>query len=100
EQGETLRLAARTELGQRLVERLDAEHRRLALVEDAEARVEARGKRVLAEQPRAEAVDRRDPGAVELAHELRAAELGEALADPAAELGRGALGVGDAEDRA
>jgi hypothetical protein len=47
----------------------------------------------------AEAVDRGDPGGVELAREIGAAGLGEARANAAAELAGGALGVGDDEER-
>ena len=100
EQPQPLGLVPRAELRQRLVERLDQQHRRLGLVEHAKPRVEPGRERVLAKEPRAEAVNRRDPGAVELARQLRPAELGEPSADSRAQLGGRAVGVGDDEDRA
>ena len=67
----------RAELLERLLERLAGEHPRLVLVEHAEARVDAGLEGMRLQQALAEAVDRRDPGAVELAREIVAAELGE-----------------------
>ena len=81
------------------LEALAPQHPALAVVEDAETGIEPRGKRVRTQQPEAEAVDGRDPGAVELTGELIAAERSEARPDPAAELGRGPLGIGDREHR-
>ena len=75
EQREPVCLLIRTELGQRVVERLGPEDGRLALVQHAEPRVEPGRERVLLEQPQAEAVDGRDPRAVELAGQLAPAEL-------------------------
>src|SRR5581483_7378056 len=49
-------LPARAELGERTLERLAAEHRRLRVVQLAEARVEAGGEGVGLQQPQAEAV--------------------------------------------
>ena len=49
------------------------------------------------EQPRAKAVDGRDPGPVDVAREVVAAELGETLADPGAQLAGRALRVRDHE---
>jgi hypothetical protein len=92
--------AKSAELRERLVEGLDPEHRGLSLVEHAEARVEPRGERILAEEPGAEPVDRRDPGAVELPRQLGTAELGQAPANPTPQLRGRAVGVGDHEDRA
>jgi hypothetical protein len=44
-------------------------------------------------------VDRRDPGTVERPREIVAAELGQTLADPSAQLARGPLRVRDDEER-
>ncbi len=79
EQAQPIRVVVGAERAERGVERLAAEHGGLRLVELAEARVEACLERVRLEQPVAEAVDRRDPGAVELA--------GEVVAAPRAQLG-------------
>ncbi len=87
------------ELVQRRLERLAADHAALAVVEDPEARVEPGRERVGLQQPQAEAVDGRDPGAVERAGQVVALELVQAGADPALELARCALGVGDHEHR-
>ena len=61
------------ERGERALERLAADHRAVLVVELAEARVDADRERMRAQEPRAEAVDRRDPRAVELAREVGAA---------------------------
>jgi hypothetical protein len=58
-----------------------------------------RGERMRAEQPSAEAVDRRDPRAVELEREVRAPPLEQPFANPPPQLPRGALGIGDHEER-
>ncbi len=84
--------------GERLGERLRAQHPRLALVQDAEAGIEPRLERVRLQEPVAEPVDGRDPGALDVAGEIDAAELDEPLADPCAQLAGGALRVGDDED--
>ena len=68
------------------------------LVEHGERRVQAGGDRVGAQQPRAEAVDRRDPGGLGLARRVAPAELDEALAHARAQLAGGALGERDRED--
>ena len=68
-------MLARAELGERDAERLRAQHARLALVEHAEARIDAGRRGIRAQQPVTEAVDRRDPRAVELAREIGAAGL-------------------------
>ena len=99
EQLEPLRVVAVAELGERLAERLRPQHRRLRLVELTEARVEPGGERVGAEEAGAEAVDRRDPGSVELTREVVPAAPGEGCANPRAQLAGGAAGVGDDEDR-
>ena len=99
EQAEAVRLAAGAELGERLLERLAPEHRRLRVVELAEARVEAGGERIRLEQAEAEAVDRRDPRAVELAREIVAAAARKLRADARAQLAGRAPRVRDDEDR-
>ena len=99
EQADSLRIAGRAELLERGVERLAGEDSRLVLVEDAEVRVDGGLERMRLQQPVAEAVDGRDPGPVELAGEIVAAELGEAGADAAAQLPGRALGVRDREHR-
>ena len=99
EELEPLRVVAREELRERRAERLRAEDGRLRVVELAEARVETGGERIRAQQPAAEAVDRRDPRAVELAREVVAAALGERRANPRPQLARGAPRVRDDEDR-
>ncbi len=99
EQLEPLGLAALAEGRERRLERLAADHTALALVEDAEARIQPGRERMRLQQSQAEAVDRRDPGAVELAREVVTASLGERRADPRAQLAGRALGVGDDEVR-
>ncbi len=99
EELEPLGLAALAERRERRLERLAADHPPLALVEDAEARVEPGRERVSLQQPHAEAVDGRDPGAVELAREVVAAALGQRGADPGTQLPGRPLGVGDHEVR-
>jgi hypothetical protein len=84
--------------GEGLREGLRAEHRRLALVEHAEARVEPGLERMRAQKPVAEAVDRRDPARVQVACEIVTLELHEPLPDARAQLPGRALGVGDDED--
>src|SRR5262249_46066348 len=97
EQPQPLRLTAGTELCERRLERLTAEHRALRLVEPAEGRVEPGGERIRLQQPVAEAVNRRDPSAVELAREIGVAELEQSRPDPRAQLPGGALRVRDDE---
>jgi hypothetical protein len=72
---------------------------RLELVEHPEARVDARAQRVRAKQPRAEAVDGRDPGGLRRARLLAPAQLQEAGPHPRLHLRRRLLGEGDREDR-
>ena len=76
-----------------------AQHARLRLVELAEARVEPDRERIRLQQPVAEAVDGRDPGAVELAREVVPPALAERVADAGAQLAGRALRVRDHEDR-
>ncbi len=92
-------IVARAELVQRRLEGLAADHAALAVVQHTEPWIEAGGERVRLQQPQAEAVDRRDPGSVEGASEIVAAELVQAGADPAAQLPCRTLGVGDHEHR-
>ena len=92
-------VATGAELRERRVERLGLKDARLALVEDSEARVEPGLERMVSEQPGAEAVDGRDPGAIDLADEVGPLELREPLADARPKLARRALGVGDDEER-
>src|SRR5581483_1465293 len=99
EQLEPLRVAAREELRERRAERLRAQDGGLRVVELPEARIETRGERIRLQQAVAEAVDRRDPGAVELAREILPAALGERRADPRAQLPGRAPRVRDDEDR-
>ena len=100
EELQALRLLAGAELVERLRERLAGEHGRLRAVELAEARVEPRLERVGAKQARAEAVDGRDPGAVELAREVVASALAQLAPDARTQLTRGLARVRDHEDRA
>ena len=99
EQPEALGVAVGAELRERRLERLALEHARLRLVEDPEARVDPGRERVCLEQAEAEAVDRRDPGGVEVAGELGAPGLDEPRADAVAQLAGGALRVRDDEQR-
>ena len=84
---------------ERRVERLALQHARLRLVEHPEPRVDAGCERIGGQEPAAEAVDRRDPGAVEVAREIRTLELEQPRPDPRAKLPGGAIGVGDHEQR-
>src|SRR5205085_5660361 len=88
EQPQPLRVAAGAELLERALERLAAHDRALRLVELAEARVDADRERVRAEEAGAEAVDGRDPGAVELPREVAPIALDQLLADPPPQLAR------------
>ncbi len=99
EQAKPLRVAVRAELLERAVERLPAENDRARVLELAEPRVEPGGERMRPQQATAEAVDRRDPGAVELAREIRTAALAQRGADPCPQLARGLARVRDHEDR-
>ena len=99
EQAEPLGIPVGTEVGQGPLERLALENAGLGVVEDPEARVDARGEGVGPQQAVAEAVDRRDPRGVELPCELGAAGLDEPPADAVAQLACGAFGVGDDQER-
>jgi aryl carrier-like protein len=96
---EPLWVVSRAELGECLAERLRPKHGGLRLVELAEARVEPSGERICPQQAGAEAVDRRDPGSVELTCKVVPSALGERRPDPHAQLARRAARVGDDEDR-
>ena len=98
EELEPLRVVSGEELVERRAERLRAETAP-CVVELAEARVEAGRERIRPQQPGAEAVDRRDPRAVELAGEVVPPTLGERRADPRPQLAGGAARVRDDEDR-
>ena len=96
---DALGIAVGAELLERTLERLSAEHGRTRLLELAEARVEPHTERVRLQKPVAETVDRRDPGAVELARKLVAPAVDERSPDPRSELTRGLPRVRDDEDR-
>src|SRR5215218_1592407 len=93
------RLVVAAELLERRPEGLAAEHAALAVVEHAEARVDPGRERVRLQQPAAEAVNGRDPRAVQLPFEVVPAELVQPPADPTAQLAGRTLGVGDHEQR-
>ncbi len=99
EQPQPLLVPAAAELLERLAEGLASQDAALAVVEHAEARVDPGCERVGLQEPVAEAVDRRDPGSVEISGEVVALELVQAAPDPPAQLAGRALGVGDHEDR-
>ncbi len=84
---------------ERLVEGLAREDGRLRAVELAKARVEAGLERIGLEQPVAEAVNRRDPRAVEAAREIGAPTPPQLCTDPGPQLACRPLRVGDDEDR-
>ncbi len=87
------------ELLQGGVEGLALEHPRLRLVEHPEPGVDARRERIGGEQPAAEAVDRGDPGAIEVAGQIGTVELEQARADARPQLPGGAIRVRDHEQR-
>src|SRR5262249_38501638 len=88
EQPEARRIVAGAEVRQGRLERFASQHAPLALVEHPETRVDARGEGMRTQEPMAEAVDRRDPGAVERAREVGPPALDEPGADAAAPLAR------------
>ena len=101
-----LAVAARQEGFERLVEGLDRRPLGLRGVQYPEAGIDADRDRVGREQPVAEAVDRRHPGAAESPAAARRARSDPASrpaldlgADPLAQLGRGLVGEGEGEDR-
>src|SRR5207247_948957 len=93
------RVARRAEARERALERLAADHLPLLVVELVEARIDPDGERVRAQEPGAEAVDRGDPRAVELAREVGASARMERGADARAQLARRLARVRDDEDR-
>ena len=99
EQAKALGPLIGAERGERFLERLAGEHARLVVVDDPEPRVDAGLERVGLQQPVAEAVDRRDPGRVEVACEIGAVHLEQAPPDAAPQLTSRAFRVGDDEDR-
>ena len=99
QQPDPLGITGRAEALERLLERLAGEYPRLVLVQHAETRVDAGLEGMGLEQAMTEAVDRRDPGAVQLPRQVMPAELGKPLSDSAAQLACGALGVRDREHR-
>ena len=100
EQTQAARIVASAELGQSLLERLTAEHTRLAVVEHAKTGVESGREGIRLQEPMAEAVNRRDPGAVELAREIVPAAVEQLAADAAPQLAGRTLRVCDHEHRA
>ena len=99
EQPEALGVAGGTERLESALERLTAEHGRRRVLELAEARVEAGCERMRTQQPGAEAVDRGDPGAVELACEVRPPALSQSGPDARSQLPGRLARVRDDEDR-
>ena len=99
EQPQALRVARGAERRERTLECLAAQHGRLVVGELVEARVEPDREGMRAEQPRAEAVDGRDPRAVEPAGEVGPAARVQGGADACAQLARGLARVGDHEHR-
>jgi hypothetical protein len=95
---EARRVARLEELLERAVEGVDREPRRACLVEHLVVRVDAGREGVTAQELRAQAVDRRDPGGVRLARRLWTPELEEPPPDARAQLGGGLLGERDRED--
>ncbi len=98
EQPESFRVAVGAELPERTLERLAAQHRGSRVLELAEPRVEAGGERMRAQQPVAEAVDRRDPRSVELAREVGTPALAQRGADATPQLAGRLARVRDDED--
>ncbi len=99
EQAYPLGVSARAELLQRALERLAAENRRTGVLELTKARIETSSERMGTQEPVAEAVDGRDPGAVELSREIGAAALAESGTNTAAKLARRLACVRDDQDR-
>ncbi len=98
EEPPALGLVGRAESLERRRECLRLEDERLRLVQHAERGVDAGGQRIRAEHAPAEAVDRGDPGSVELEREVGAAPLEQGGADAGAQLAGGPLRVRDHED--
>ena len=99
QEADALGIVRRAELLECEVERLAREHAGLVLVEHAEVRVDRCLERMRLQEAVAEAVNRGDPGAVELTGEVVPVELRETAADPAAQLTCGPFRVRDREHR-
>ncbi len=99
EQPQPFAVARRAERRERALERLAADDGAVFVVELAVARVDADRERMRAQEPRAEAVDRRDPRAVELPREVVAAARTQRRPDARAKLARRLARVGDDEHR-
>jgi hypothetical protein len=99
EEPQPLRLSGRAEVLKRALECLPSEHGCSRLLDLAEARIEPCGKGMRAQHATAEAVDGRDPCAVQVASEIRAAALAESCADPAPKLTCRLARIRDHEDR-
>src|SRR5262249_43164109 len=99
EQTEALRVLACAEVLQRAVERLTTQDRRARILDLAETWVEAGRERVRAENPVAEAVDRRDPRAVELASEVGPITVAKRRSNARPQLAGRLARVSDDEDR-
>ena len=99
EQAQALRVARGAERRERPLERLAAQHGRLVVGELVEARVEPDRERMRAEQARAEAVDGRDPRAVEPPCEVGPAARVQRGTDACAQLTGRLARVGDHEHR-
>ncbi len=99
EQPEPLGVAVGAERFEGALERFSPEHGGPRILELAEPRVEARSERMGAKQAAAEAVNRRDPGAVELACEVGTAALAQRGSDARPKLAGRFTRVRDDEDR-
>ena len=99
EQPQPFGVTSRAEAGQCALERLTPDHRAVLVVELAEARVDPHRKRMRSQEARAEAVDRRDPRAVEPPREVMPAARVERRADARAQLACRLAGVSDDEHR-
>src|SRR5207302_930525 len=76
QEAQPVRMAVRAELVEGPPEGFAPQHRALRVVQLPEAWVEPGRERIGLEQPQAEAVNRRDPGAVELTGEIVSPALG------------------------
>ena len=99
EQAHTLGVASGAERRQRTLECLAPDHGAVLVVELAEARIDSHRERVRAQEPRAEAVDGGDPGAVEPPREIVATARVQRRANAGTQLTRGLARVGDDEHR-
>ena len=88
EEPQPLLVATRAELLERALERLSTQDRRARILELPEPWIEADGEGMRLQEPVAEAVNRGDPGAVELAREIGAVTLDECRSNPRAQLAR------------